>query len=349
MSSQASTTQDRWVQPFGSVYLGLDASGTVQRMLGTLRQFSAATAPLSGLTWEDVVMRFAHEDARAGLMHVWRAVVEQRVPPKYWPTYVPFRPGVIARLREVSGDPTVRYAAHLSPTVHCELDTLLGSHMLEAMQRLVQVGRDTYRGVHGPLTDQQVEAVGEVLRIGESIGRLLDDLHRAITAPATTAPLPYPLKTLFAFTEHDFPTLRRIQTHRLYIWPELSAHERVYCHAEVRQSVQRILEALLTAITPQSGITISSVVTDEPDTARVDILYRTQTPALLSTERVEPLALKAAARFQPLTHLQQLITTAAAHVAPVHGQVWAEPARTENATMCISFMLPRWREDAQEV
>ena len=350
MSGQANTTlQERWIQPFGSVYLGLDETGTVRRMLGALSQFSPVTAPLDGLTWEGVVTRFAHEDARAGLLHLWRAVTKRHVEPDYWPVYVPFLPGVIARLREVRGDAVVRYGVHLSPTVHCELDTLIGSHMLEAMRRLVQVSQNTYRGVHGPLTDQQVEAVGEVLRIGEAVGRLLDDLHRAMTAPATAAPLPYPLKTLFAFTERDFPTLRRIQTHRLYIWPELSAQERVYCHASVREAVQRILEALLPTVEPQSGITITSAASDDPAVARVDILYRTQVPGLLSEARVEPLALGVAARFQPVTRLQQLITTAAAHVAPVHGRVWAEPARSETATMRISFVLPRWQEKAQEV
>ncbi len=345
MSGQSNTIpQERWIQSFGSVYLGLDEAGTVRRVLGTLSQFTAATAPLDGLRWADVVTRFAHDDARSGLLHLWRAVAERRVAPHYWPIYVPFRPGVIARLREVVGDPSVRYAVHLSPTVHCELETLIGSHMLEAMQRLVEVSQNTYRGVYGPLTDQQVEAVGEVLRIGEAVGRLLDDLHRAMTAPATVAPLPYPTPTLFAFTERDFPALRRIQTHRLYIWPELSAEERVYCHASVREAVQHILSALLPIIEPQSGITITSVTTDDPATAQVNILYRTQAPALLSDARVEPLTLKAAARFQPMPHLQQLITTAAAHVAPVHGRVWAEPARSETATMRISFVLPRWQE-----
>ncbi len=345
MSTQDNTiSQERWIHPFGSVYLGLDAQGTVRRVLGTLSQFTAATAPLDGLRWEDVVARFAHRDARAGLLHLWRAVAERRVSPRHWPVYVPFRAGVIARLHEVEGDAVVRYAVHLSPTVHCELDTLIGSHMLTAMRRLVEVSQNTYRGVYGPLTDQQVEAMGEMLRIGEAVGRLLDDLHCAMTAPATAAPLPYPLKTLFAFTERDFPALRRIQTHRLYIWPELSAEERVYCHASVREAVQRILETLLLLIAPQSGITLTSVVTEDPTVARVDILYRTPVPGLLSEARVEPLTLKAAARFQAMTHLQQLVTTAAAHVAPVHGQVWAEPTRQGTAAMRISFVLPRWRD-----
>ncbi len=348
MSGQSGTSpQERWIHPFGSVYLGLDETGTVRKMLGALAKFMAATAPLNGLTWEDVVTRFAHEGARTGLLHLWRAVAQRHVAPPYWPVYVPFRTGVIARLEKVTGDPAVRYAVHLSQTVHCELDTLIGSHMLEAMEHLVQVSQNTYRGVYGPLTDQQVEAIGEVVRIGEAVRQLLDDLHRAMTAPATTAPLPYPLKTLFAFTERDFPTLRRIQTHRLYIWPELSAQERVYCHASVREAVQRILGALLPAIEPQSGVTIANVATDDPDVVRVDILYRTRSPALLSDTRIEPLPLRAAARFLPNTRLQQLVTTASAHVAPVHGRVWAERARTENTTMRIGFLLPRWQENNQ--
>ena len=337
----------RWVQSFGGAYLGLDAGGTVQRMVGTLTQFATPTAPLNRLTWEDVVTRFAHESARSGLWHLWRAVTERRVSPAHWPVYVPFRPGVIARLRVVENDPVVQYAVQLSPTVHCELDALIGSHMLEAMRQQVQLSQNTYRGVYGPLTDQQIEAVGEVLRIGEAVGRLLDDLHRAMTAPAITAPLPYPLKALFTFTERDFPALQRIQTHRLYIWPELSAEQRVYCHADIRQAVHHILEALLPLIEPQSGMTITSIPADDPATARVDILYRTQAPALLSEARVEPLPLNAAARFQPLTRLQELVTTAAAHVAPVRGQVWAEPTHSETATMRIGFVLPRWREDAE--
>ena len=339
--------QARWVQPFGGVYVGLDASGTVQRMVGTLTQFATPTVPLDRLTWEDIVIHFAHESARSGLLHLWRAVAERRVSPAHWPVYVPFRQGVIARIRTVENDPLVRYAVHLSPTAYCEPDALIGSHISEAMRHLVQLSQNTYRGVYGPLTDQQVEAVGEVLRIGEAVGRLLDDLHYAMTAPAKTAPLPYPLKTLFAFTERDFPALRRIQTHRLYIWPELSAEERVYCHANIRQAVQRILEALLLLIDPQSGITITSAASDDPTTARVDILYRTQASTLLSEGRVVPLSLDAAARFQPLTRLQELITTAAAHIAPVHGQVWAEPTHSQTSTMRISFVLPCWQDDAQ--
>ena len=336
--------QARWMQSFGGVYLGLDAEGVVRRMVGTLTQFAPVTTPLDKLTWEDVALRFAHESARSGLLHLWRAVVGGHVAPAYWPSYVPFRPGVIARLDAVEDDPEVQYAAHLSPTVHCELETLIGSHMLEAMQQLVQVSRHTYRGVYGPLTDRQVEALGEVLRIGEAVGRLLDDLHRAMTAPATTAPLPYPLKALFTFTERDFPALRRIQTHRLYIWPELSAEKRVYCHASIRQAVQHILEILLSVIEPQSGITITLAPSDDPETVHVDVLYRTRSPALLSEARAEPLPLNAAARFQPLTRLQELLTTAAAHLAPVHGRVWAEPTRSETAAMRIRFVLPRWQE-----
>lgn len=337
---------DRWIAPFGDRFIGLDENATIRRAIGAFTIPPATGIEhLHGLPWRDFVTHFAAPDAQAGLRHLWHAIAEARVAPDFWPAVVPFAAEAVARLRRVSGDPDITYAVHIQPALQCSLDTLIGTQTPDATQRLIQLAQNLARGMHGPLTDSQVETVNTITTLSEAIDRLLDDLRTAITMPATQAPLPHAVNTLLAFAEHDFAAIRRISVQRLGLRVDLPDDVRVYCYPAMRDVVRGILERLLEGIEAQSTITLTSQQ-ETSDTVRIAIAYNARTPALYSTSPVHPLDLGDAARFQPSTVLQRLVTTAQAHVSPVNGQVWAKPTRDDDAhNMQIGIILPRWKDN----
>jgi hypothetical protein len=94
---------------------------------------------------------------------------------------------------------------------------------------------------------------------------------------------------------------------------------------------------LLTAIVPQTAITLSSAAHE--DTVQVQIEYTSLEPALQVAERIEPLALSDPARLDSMGAVQRLITAAHACLRPVNGRAWAEPHQ-DSARIVLD--LPRW-------
>jgi peptidoglycan hydrolase-like protein with peptidoglycan-binding domain len=334
-----------WIKPFGEVFIGLNDAAVIRRVIGAVDIPPDLDAlQIQGLTWLEFVKHFAAEDTQTGLHHLWMAVAEQHVAPAYWPTVVPFKPGVVARLRAVIGDPIINYVCHLSPAEEHDLGVLIGPQTLDVTQQLIQLSQNVFKGVHGPLTDSQVKAMRGIVTIAETVNHLLHDVRTEVIAPATTAPLPYPLRELFTFSTRDFPTLRRITTHELRLISTLPEHIKVYSYRTIRDITRRMLETLLGGINARTAITITATV-HENDTVQVIFTYQSSEPALRAEQRITPITLFAAERFQAATTLLRLITTMQSHIAPIHSQVWAAPVADTSDTMQVCISLPYWRDD----
>jgi hypothetical protein len=327
-----------WLKPVGDVFLGLNASAVIQRVVGEVERVPSLSAQqIQGLTWQQFVQRYADESAQVGLDVAWIALAEKRVAPAYWPPYLPFKPGVVVRLRPVEDDPNMTFVAHLSTAGEYELlNALIGTHLLGVMDYTIRVGEHLFRGVDGPLTDLQVQAVGDIINSAGHTRQLLEDLRAAALLPAVSAPQPYSLKNLFAFSSRDF-TNRRITTQRLTIHIDLPS-DVVYCHDSIRDVVRRALDTLLTVITAETAITMSSMV--EEETVQVKIEYASQEPAFQVAQRIEPLDLSDPARLETMSVVQRLVTAAQACLKPVSGRAWAEPHQD---VIRLVLVLPRWK------
>jgi hypothetical protein len=334
-----------WLRPFGEMFLGLDASAVIQRVIGVNPGIvNRPVEDLRGLSWQEFITRFAGESARDGLRYIWLAVARRGIAPDYRPLYVPFKSGVIARLRAVDSDPAIPFGVHLSSSSECHLDTLIGTHALEAVDRMVRLGQHVFRGTDGPLTDLQVREIGGIVNNAEYARQLLEDLRAEVFTPANVAPRPYRLTDLFSFSEHDF-TNHRIVTHQLAVVCHLSS-EVVYCHPTIHDVTWRILGALVAGIAVQSTITLSDQVRERDQAIQVQIEYHSEEPALEVDCRLDPLSLHDPARFAPIKPVQRLVTAAQSCLRPVNGRAWAEPV--SGGTAKIKLLLPRWLDPSLE-
>jgi hypothetical protein len=338
MDVNASSEVGSWLKPVGEVFLGLNTSAVIRRVVGAIEIVPGLMAlQIPGLTWQQFVRYYADETVQPSLDMAWMAMAEQRVAPAYWPPYLPFKSGVIARLRPIEDDPIISFVAHLSTAGEYDLlNMLIGTHLLNVMDHTIRVGHHLFRGGDGPLTDRQVMSVGGIISSAEHTTQLLEDLRAAVLLPAMAAPLPHEVSSLFAFSAQDF-SHRRITTQQLAIHSDLCT-DAVYCHDTIRDVVRRTLDILLTAIEPQTAVTLSS--TAHEDTLQVQIEYVTLESALHVTGRVEPLALSDPARLDSMSTIQRLVTAAHACLTPVNGSAWAEPHRDSARIMLV---LPRWK------
>jgi hypothetical protein len=337
----ASPETGLWLRPFGDLFLGLDTSAVIQRVVGANR--GVANWPsdsIRGLSWQEFITRFADESARDGLRYVWLAVARHAVAPGCWPPYVPFKTGVIARLRAIDDVPDIPFAVHLSSSSECHLDTLIGTCALEAVDRMVRLGQHVFRGTDGPLTDPQVREIGSMVSTAEHARQLLEDLRAEAFIPANVAPRPYPLTDLFTFSERDF-TNRRIETHQLGVTCRLSS-EVVYCHPTIHDVTWHILDTLIAGIAAQSTVTLSDRVNEVDRMVQLMVDYHSEEPALGVECRLDPLVLIDPARFAPAKLVQRLVTAAQFCLNPVHGRAWAEPV--SGSSVRINLLLPRWSE-----
>jgi hypothetical protein len=327
-----------WLKPAGDVFLGLNASAVIRRVVGVIKIVPGLSVlQIQGLTWQQFVKHYADESAREGLNAAWLAMAEKRVARAYWPPYLPFKSGVIVRLRPIEDDPIITFVAHLSTVGEYErLNALIGSLLPDVMDRTIRIGQHLFRGVDGPLTDLQVKDVGGMINSAELTRQLLEDLRAAVLLPAVAAPQPHSLGSLFAFSARDFSS-RRITTQRLTIRTDLSP-DTVYCHDTIRDVTRRTLDTLLTMITAQTAITVSS--TAEEETVQVEIEYSSQEPAFQVTQRIEPLDLSDPARLETMSLVQRSVTAAQACLKPVSGRAWAEPYQ---GAMRMVLVLPRWK------
>ncbi len=332
------------MHPFGCAFLGLDRAGVVRRGFGTVQLTPGHpfyAAELVNRSWQDVVTQHAGAPARKGLHDLWLATAGGYVAPGYWPGAVPFGPGIIARLRPVSDDP-VAFAVHLSAEAGCKLDTVIGTHTLEALQRAIRLGHHIHRGADGPLTDLQVKDITAIVGKLELAWQFLDDLQVEIVTPTVTAPRPCSLSELLAFSENDFASHRLI-THRLRIQNNLSA-QIVYCPPALRAGVEHIIATLLGVITAESAITLSDQVNDEERAIEVGIHFRSQEPSVKVTGRIDPLALADPARFEAMSSVLRLVTAAQSRLAPVQGRAWADACSDAPGAACITLRLPSWQK-----
>jgi hypothetical protein len=327
-----------WLKPVGDVFLGLNASAVIQRVVGVIEIApSLSVRQIQGLTWHQFVQHYADESAREGLNAAWIAMAEKRVAPAYWPPYLPFNTGVIVRLRPIEDDPNLTFVAHLSTAGEYELlNALIGTHLLDVMDRTIRIGQHLFRGADGPLTDLQVQAVSDIINSAGQTQQLLEDLRAAALFPAVSAPQAYSLRSLFTFSARDFDN-RRITTQQLTIRIDLSP-DVVYCHDTIRDVVRRVLDMLLTAITAQTAIMVSSMA--EEETVQVKIEYASQEPAFQVIRRIEPLDLSDPVRLVTMNVVQRLVTAAQACLKPVNGRAWAEP---HQGVMRLVLVLPRWK------
>jgi hypothetical protein len=310
----------------------------IRRVVGAVDLIpSLGVLQLQGLTWPQFVEHYADDSAREGLNAAWLAMAEKCVAPAYWPPHLPFKPGVIARLRPLENDPIISFVVHLSTAGDYDLlNNLIGTYLLNGIERTVRVSQNMFRGMDGPLTDRQVKSLRGVISHAEHTRALLEDLRAAVLLPAATAPLPHPLQHLLAFSLRDF-NLRRITTQRLALHSTLSA-ETVYCYAEIRDVMQRMIGALLAGIAAESAITVTDTV--QPDTVRIDIAYRSQETSLQTTQRIEPLDLSDLSHWESMGVVQRWVTAAQARLKPVNGRAWAEP-HPDAAHLVL--VLPRWK------
>lgn len=327
-----------WLKPAGDVFLGLNSSSVIRRVVGVLDIVpTLSVLQIQGLTWSQFVAHYADESARDGLNTGWLAMAEKCVAPAHWPSYLPFKTGIVARLLPIEDDPIVSFVAHLSTAGEYDLlNELIGTHLLEVMDRTIRAGQHLFRGEEGPLTDMQVKNVGGIINSAEHTRQLLEDLRAAVLLPAILAPQPRAINSLLAFSARDFAH-HRITTQQLSISINLSP-EAVYCHATIRDVARRILDTLLAGITAQTAITVADTV--EADTIRVQITYRSQDPALHVPQRIEPLTLSDPARLESMGMVQRLVVAAQACLKPVNGRAWAEP---HEDGACIALVLPRWK------
>lgn len=329
-----------WIKNFPDVFLGLDSTGVIRYALGaTNALFGADAEALRGTSWQAVIDRHADPAAREGLHYAWMAVAEDCVDPVHWPTHLPFVPGVAAWLAALEGDPAVRFTIHLSHCIEKKLNSLINEHLLDAATKLTLLTRQVYRGTNGPLTDQQVKSIGSMLHSAEYIQHLLEDISAEVLAPAVDAPLPHPLDRFLMFDEQDFLD-KRLFTHRLSIRYSPVA-ETVYCAANLRGVIFRILSTLIAHITPQTAITLTPLV--HTATIQVEIGFHSQEPELRLDQRLIPATLSEAARLRFMHPVERLVTSAQANLYAVNGQAWAEPSTGPEMTGKIVLILPRWR------
>ncbi|RPI96290.1 MAG: hypothetical protein EHM39_10980 [Chloroflexi bacterium] len=332
-----------WLKPVGEVFLGLNPAAVIRRVVGVIEIVpSLSVLQLQGLTWPQFVEHYADEPAREGLINGWLAMAEKRVAPAFWPAYLPFKSGVIARLRPVENDSIISFVAHLSTAGHYDLlHTLLGTDLLSVMDRTIRTGQHLFRGEDGPLTDLQVKSLGNIIGGAEHTQQLLEDLHAAVLLPAIAAPRPQPLNRLLTFSMRDF-TQRRITTQQLKLDMRLSS-EPVYCHTTIRDSVHRLLETLLAGIAPQTSVIVSDRLAE--DTVQVALQYTSQDLGLQVPNRIEPLELFDAGHRETIRGVRRLITTAHACLTPVGGRAWAEPHQgtAGQGAARIVLELPRWK------
>jgi hypothetical protein len=338
MDVNSSSEAGSWLKPVGEFFLGLNASAVIRRVVGAIEIVPDLMAlQFQGLTWQQFVKHYADETAQPGLSVAWIAMAEQRVAPAYWPPYLPFKAGVIARLRPIEDDPIISFVAHLSTAGEYDLlNSLIGTHLLNVMDHTVRVGQYLFRGGDGPLTDRQIKSLGGIISSAEHTTQLLEDLRAAVLLPAMAAPQPHTLGSLFAFSARDFGH-HRITAQRLAIRSDLST-DAVYCHDTIRDVVRRTLDILLAAIEPQTAIVMSS--TAHEDTLQVQIEYASLESALQATRRIEPLALSDPARLDPMSAIERLVTAAQACLTPVNGRAWAEPHQDSARVVLV---LPRWK------
>jgi hypothetical protein len=335
-----------WIKPFGEIFLGLDDSGIIRRAVGVLGVPELSAAQVEGLSWQDFIAQHAAESALDGLKTIWLAMTERRVAAEHWPPYLPFCSGVKVRLCQVENDPVVSFAAHLSPSRECDLEALIGQHMLEATDRLVRISQRVFRGINGPLTDLQVREVGGILNYAEYLQQTLEDVRAEFLVPATTPPQPHPLNELLSFRERDFPGQRRFVTHQLILDCQWSPAV-VYCLVTIRDVVRRVIYALIAGVTSESIIALSDSGESDAPTVQVEIRYHSQEPALRVTEPIEPVALSDPGRFQPTRAIERLVTTAHACLKPVKGRAWAEPCQDVGASARMVLVLPRWHGEVK--
>ncbi len=338
MDVNSASEAGTWLKPVGEVFLGLNTSAVIRRVVGVIEIVPGLAAlQLQGLTWQQFVKHYADETAQAGLNAAWIALAERRVAPAYWPPYLPFKTGVIVRLRPIEDDPIISFVAHLSTAGEYDLlNTLIGTHLLDVMDRTVRIGQHLYKGVDGPLTDLQVKSIGGIITSAEHTAQLLEDLRAAVLLPAKASPQPHTLSSLLTFSARDF-VHHRITTHQLTIRAELST-DAVYCHGTIRDVVRHTLDILLAAIAPQTAIVISSAARE--DTIQIQIDYSTLEPTLQVAQRIEPLALTDPARLDTMSTIQRLVTAAQACLKPVNGRAWAEPHQD---CARIVLVLPCWK------
>jgi hypothetical protein len=338
MDGNASSEAGTWLEPVGEVFLGLNMSAVIRRVVGAVEIVPGLMAlQLQGLTWQQFVKHYADETAQSSLNAAWIAMAEKRVASAYWPPYLPFKTGVIARLRPIENDPSISFVVHLSTVGEYDLlNTLIGTHLLNVMEHTIRVGQHLYRGSDGPLTDLQIRNLGGIISSAEHTTQLLEDLRAAVLLPAMIAPQPRMLSSLFAFSTRDFGH-HRIRTHQLAIRSELST-EAVYCHDTMRDVVRHMLDVLLTAIAPQTAITLTSAAHE--DTVQVQIEYTSLEPVLQVTGRIGPVVLSDPARLDSMSTIRRLVTTAHASLRPVNGRAWAEPHQDSARIMLV---VPRWK------
>jgi hypothetical protein len=332
---------DTWLKPFDEVFLGLDGEGLIQRVTGSTESILSGTAaPITGLVWPDFISRYAAESVRTGLRQAWIALAQQAISAAHFPAYLPFKPGIVVRLRPLTGDPELKFAAHLSANAVCRLDTLAEQVMLEAIERITRLSKHVFSGVDGPLTDKQVQEMRGVVEYADTLRQLLHDLRAEVLSPAVTVPQPLSVTALFNFSEHDF-TQRRVTTHQLAVrcrWTDAN----VYCYPTLRTAVYQLIDRLLFSIAPRSAIELSDQVFSQDRTVRVAIHYVSPDAALHPDQRLDPLELADVQRLEPLKPIQGLITMLAAGLKPVNGQAWAEPAAAENSARVV-LVLPHWQ------
>lgn len=349
MDAQRPLTQNEvpqpgaWIRSFGEVFIGLSREAQICGVLG-----AAAISPelqireIEGLTWPVFVERYAHPAAQAGLHCLWQAVAQGAVAPEYWPPMVPFSPGVVARLRPVTEDPGVCFAVHLASAQQARIDPVLSGTLHDALSRLAMLSQSISRGVHGPLTDSQVRAIGAVQTLAENVSQLLNQLRAEFTAPAASAPLPHAVHTLLNFSTADFSSIRRVKTHQLRIAVDLPDDLQSYCHASLRDGIRHVLGVLLGAISERSAIRVWAEDLPRERAIRLTIAYQTKERGLCSSVRVEPVSWRAAHLARSSSTLQQLVNALQAHLLPGAGRVWAEPAHDRPEEMQLCAILPRW-------
>jgi hypothetical protein len=338
MDVNSSSEAGAWLKPVGEIFLGLNMSAVIRRVVGAVEIVPGLMAlQLQVLTWQEFVNHYADETARSSLKAAWMAMAEHRVAPAYWPPYLPFKRGVIARLRPVENDPIISFVVHLSTAGEYDLlNTLIGNHLLNVMAHTIRVGQHLFRGSDGPLTDLQIKSLGDIISSAEHTTQLLEDLRAAVLLPAMTAPQPHTLSSLFAFSARDF-SHHRIRTHQLAIRSDLST-DAAYCHDSIRAVIRHTLDVLLAAIVPQTAIVLSSAAHE--DTLQVQIDYTSLESALQVTGRIEPLALSDPDRLDSMSTIQRLVTAAHACLRPVNGRAWAEPHQDSARVVLV---LPRWK------
>jgi hypothetical protein len=334
-----------WIKALGDVFLGLNSSAVIRRVIGHVDIVPGlAIKHIVGLTWQEFVEQYADETARKGLRYAWLAMAEARVASAHWPSYLPFKPGMVARLRPVQDDPIVSFAIHIATRIEQEFNTVIGEHALDTVDRLTRLIRRLDSGVTGPLTDPQVKDVESILALAETAQQLLEDLCAATLVPAAVAPLPQTLDRLLTFAPNDFAS-RRMETQRLslsYQYPK----KIVYCQPTLRERVKQTLHTLLGSISPQTTITIAQADPIDEHTVRIEIRYHSLSPELLVNERIDPKPLVTAERLQTQRVIERLVNATQAHLNPVSGQVWAEPCQSATSTACIVLILPIWKEAA---